>query len=573
MKTYWRLLKLMAPYKLWMLGGMLVALLALLANMTLLAVSGWFIASMALAGAAGISMNYFSPAAVIRFSAILRTAGRYAERLLTHEATFRLLAAIRLWFYQKLEPLVPAVTDQYRSGDLFSRIQADIDSLNDFYIRILLPIVVAAIGTLAVFLVVAQYALSVASVLVLLMLLGGVVLPIYTTVKGQQPGRRLIEYRANLRTRIIDGIQGLGELIVSGSIEQQSRQIADASHQVIEQESQLNKLSALSLSGMTLFSSLAVWLVLWLAIPLVGESQIAPAELAMLALLALAAFEAVMPLPDAMRLMGQVRMAAERLFELVDHPPVIQEPQTPLPLPRELNWEFRHVSFAYEANQPVLEDITLQIGPGENIVVIGPTGAGKSSLLQLLLRQRKPQQGQVLLADHNLLAYSHSDLTQLISVVMQQVYVFNSTLRENLVLGHPQASDDEIEKVLEIVGLTEFVQQLPEGLDTWTGELGTRLSGGQLRRLAIARALLKPHSLLVLDEPTESLDAVSARQLMNNLLTHDTAKSTLMITHQLQFIDEFDRVVLMENGRIVDQGTPVDIWQRHQDFMSLLATT
>ena len=199
MKDLIRLLGLLKPYSGWMLAGILISLLSLLANIVLMAVSGWFITAMALAGIAGVSMNYFSPAAIIRAAAIIRTAGRYAERLITHEATFRLLAAIRVWFYSKLEPLVPAVLEGYRSGDLFSRIQADIDSLNEFYLRILVPMAVAIAAIIMVTLFASRYDSALAWALFTLLSIAGIVLPVLVATAGRKPGTRQIKKKSEFK--------------------------------------------------------------------------------------------------------------------------------------------------------------------------------------------------------------------------------------------------------------------------------------------------------------------------------------------------------------------------------------
>lgn len=566
MKEILRLLRLLKPYSGWMLLGIFISLLALLANITLMAVSGWFIASMALAGAAGVSMNYFSPAAIIRASAIARTAGRYAERLVTHEATFRLLSELRVWFYHYFEPLVPAILDKYRGGDLFSRIQADIESLNDFYIRIMVPV---AVGLLAISIVsFITYLQNSEAGLVLLgmLLVAGILLPVVIAKLSFKTGFAVVKQQSSLRTSIVDGVQGLDELIVSGAVKKQGAVISQASQQVIRSQRNLSRLSGFSLGGMTFLTGFTMWLIVILVIPMVEAGLLEPASLAMFTLLALAAFEAVIPLPDAFRLLGQVHMAARRLFELVDQQPLIREPSQPLGKPDHFHWVFDKLDFQYE-NSPdlVLKNINLDIASGKKIAIVGATGAGKSSLFQLLLKNRPALNGKLTLSGAPISDYHSDDINQWISVVPQQPYLFNTTILENIRLARPGASTDEIEKVLELAQLDDFVSSQPDGIHTWVGETGVRLSGGEAKRLAIARALIKDHELLLLDEPTEGLDAKTSETVLNNIFTQLADKSLVMITHQYTGLDDFDEVIVLENGKILERGKFKDLEKTNND--------
>ncbi len=572
MKDLIRLLGLLRPYSGWMLAGILISLLALLANIVLMAVSGWFISAMALAGIAGVSMNYFTPAAIIRAAAIVRTAGRYAERLVTHEATFRLLTELRVWFYHQLEPLVPAALEAYRSGDLFSRIQADIDSLNDFYLRILVPLLVAIATICIVTLFASRYDSTLAWTLFSLLFFAGMVLPVLIAKAGHKPGVKQIRKKSELRTAVVDGVQGVGELIVSGAGIAQERLIAQTSAQLIGTQRHLAKLASLSMACMIFFAGGTLWLVIILAIPLLREQVIKPAELSMLALFALAAFEAVIPLPESFRMLGHIQAAARRLFVLVDRKPLIEEPLQPADQPESFIWKFQAVSLQYQtASQPTLENISLDIHPAKKVAIVGPTGAGKSTLLQLLLKHRLPDQGSITLSAKPLTDYSSADLHRWISVVPQQPYIFNDTLKANLQLANPQATEDDIQRVLQIAQLSDFVATQKDGLNSWAGETGIKLSGGQMKRLAIARALLKEdYQLLLMDEPTEGLDSQLAKQVLDNIFRTLGKRSLLMITHQLSGLETFDEILFMEKGKIIERGTYQELLARKARFYELL---
>jgi len=551
-----RLLALLKPYAGWMLLGILVSLLSVLANITLMAVSGWFIASMAIAGLAGVSMNYFSPAAIIRASAIARTGGKYAERLVTHEATFRLLSLLRIWFYQHFEALVPGIIEKYRSTDLFSRIQADIDSLNDFYVRLLVPLVVAVLTIIIVTFVISLYSVTAGYVMLSMLIIAGILFPIFIAFLGKRPGSELVMQKTALRTAVTDGVQGLPELIVSGAVSDQQKLIQNSSLSLTAVQKVLSMLTGLSNAGMMFFAGFTMWLITLIAVSMLNAGEIKPAELAMLALLALAAFEAVMPLPDAFRLLGQIQTAAKRLFELIDQKPPVEEPAIPAGSPDTFDWKFEAVDFRYDGfSELVLEDISLDILAGKKIAIVGPTGAGKSSLIQLLLKNRLPTQGQLTLSGKALTEYSATDINQWISVVPQQPYLFNTSLLDNLRLAKPDASDAEIRSVLKLTQLNDYVSSQHDGLNTWVGETGVKLSGGQAKRLAIARALLKAHKLLLMDEPSEGLDAKTFRQVFDNIVANLEHRSLVVITHQTAGFETFDEIVFVEKGRIIERGT------------------
>ncbi len=546
MKILWRLFKMYKPYWSWVVLGILLSLITVMANITLMAVSGWFIASMAIAGVAGASINYFSPAAVIRAMAILRTGGRYTERLVTHEATFRLLSTLRVSFYQRLEPLVPAGLEDLQSGDILSRILADINTLENFYIRVIVPMSVAALATLIITWVVSAYSSTLALTLLLMLAMAGVLLPLLIGKLGVKPGRQNVERNTQLRTQVIDGVQGLAELTLCGALQQQAVQVRDASERLIQTQTDMGRVSGLAQSGLTLLSNTALWLVMILAIPLVSSQAIEPAELAMLGLLSLAAFEAVMPLPEAFRLLGQIHTAAARLFELSDRPVPVQQPQQAARTPSRFDLSIRDLNFRYrEKGQLVLENFNLDLPMGHKVAIVGESGAGKSSLIQLLLRNRQAETGQISFGGRRLEDYHSDQLHDWIAVVPQQVHLFNTTIRQNLLLAKPQATEAELHRACVIAQLDDFIAQQPEGYETWVGETGVKLSGGQARRIAIARALLRDFQLLILDEPGEGLDSRTEMNMIEALLPALDGRSMLLITHNRSVLRLMDETLFM----------------------------
>ncbi len=564
MKSLGRLLWLMRGRAGWLLLGALLSLLTLLANVTLLAVSGWFLAAMALAGAAGISMNYFSPAALIRAMAILRTAGRYGERLVTHEATLRFIADLRLWLFRRLEPLLPGPLERFRSGDLFSRIVADVSQLEDAYLRVLLPLSTALLGGLLITAVAWQYDPQFGLILLILLLCAGLLLPLAVGRLGRRPARRVVEQSALLRGQVIDSLQGMAELTVSGALVQQHRRVVEGSRQLIAEQRRLAAIDGLSQAGLLLFANLAMWLTLWAGIELLRQGGIDPAQLVMLTLLSLAAFEAVMPMPMALRLLGSVQAVAERLFEIVDLEPQVTEPPQPASRPERFDLVIRDLHFAWnEQEGAVIRGLDLELPAGRRVALLGPSGAGKSSLIPLLIGFGRPQRGGIELGGRPLQDYRGEDLREWIAVAPQQPQLFNASIADNLRLARPDADDALLMEVCRVAQLDAFIEQQPEGLETWLGETGLRISGGQARRLAIARALLREPELLILDEPGEGLDALTESRLIAALLDWLGDHSLLMLTHSPVGLGRMDEILVLEQGRVVERGSHRHLLQRN----------
>lgn len=550
------LLRLSKPYAGWMLAGALLSLLTLLANVGLMAMSGWFIAAMAVAGAAGVSMNYFTPAAVIRACAILRTAGRYGERLLTHEATFRLLAELRSWFYNRLEPLAPTQLAEYHSGDLLSRIRADIDTLDSFYLRLLLPVSVALLASLIFILYLAWFNPRLALVEGLMLALAGIILPYLIGRAVGSAGQRITESSAALRSNLVSDLQGMSELLIDGAGERHAQRLVQLSTAIATEQRHMARLSGLSQGAIGLCTNLAMWLITLTVIPMISLGELPPVQLAMLALFTLASFEAVAPLPQAFQSLDAILAAARRIRRIAEQAPLLQEPQQQIRLSSRPSIQLQRVSLRYPAQaKEALHEIDLALPPGRRLALVGPSGSGKSSLLNLLLKFHPPSHGVILIDGQALARISGEAIRERISVVPQQSHLFNTTIRDNLLLAKPDASQDAIEQACRIAAIHDFIQSQPEGYTTQVGETGVRLSGGQLRRVAIARAILKDAPILVLDEPTEGLDPQTAQRVLDNILAWLGERSLLLITHRFQGLAEMHEILVLESGRISERGS------------------
>jgi ATP-binding cassette subfamily C protein CydC len=491
---------------------------------------------------------------------VSRSTSRYVERLVSHNITFRLLARLRTWVYSRLEPLAPSHLLTYRSGDVLTRLVADVEELQNVYLRMVSPIIVAIIISLLTFALFAIFSTLLAWVAVAFLVATGLGVPFLSAVLARGLGRRQLVLRAELNAQIVDGIQGMQDLLAYGHASSQQQKIATIESELGRIQRRMAWVSGLQQMLHDAMMNLALLTLLVLAIPLVVTKAINGVYLGFLALLILASFEAIQPLGQAFQFLGHAIAAGERLFKITDAVPSITEPAAPLLAPLSHSsaghtLEFKQVHFAYGADESeVLSEISLRVQAGQRIAVVGPSGSGKSTLVRLALRFWDPKQGAICLDGQDIRQYALSDLRALMGVVDQDTYLFNDTLRRNLLLARPAASDSEIAQVLEQAQLSEFVRQLPQGLDSWIGEQGLRLSGGERQRLAIARALLKDAPLLILDEVTANLDPLTECALLEELHVLMQGRTTLLITHRLVGMERMDEILVLDHGRIIERG-------------------
>ena len=545
-----RLLTLFRPYAGSLAGGVALQVVVILSNVGLLALSGWFIAAMALAGLGRVPIEYFAPAAAIRGLAIIRTVGRYGERVVTHDATFRVLAGLRVWLYARLEPLAPARLQTRRGGDLLSRVRADVDSLDNFFLRVLAPTIAATIAAAVLVGFLAAYSPPAAVILAAALLAAGVILPLSGLRLGRDPGRRTVALRAELRANLADFVGGLGELLLARAAQRQAATATVRGAELVGQQRRQVQVASIAGALGGLAARMALWGALVVSIPGERTGHLTGPELAMVALFVLASFEAVAPLPAAWSALGESLGAARRIFELVDARPAISEPVASPPPPAISAIRIRDLRLRYTPDAAAaLDGITLDIAPGAAIGIVGPSGAGKTSLFNVLLRFWD-YEGEVSIGGTPLRALHGDVVRAMFGVVSQDTHLFNRSVRDNLLLARPDATDAELMSALAAAHLAADIERLPEGLDTLAGENGARFSGGQARRLAIARALLKNAPILLLDEPTEGLDAASERAVLDGLAVLMRGRTTLLITHRPAALRIVERVVTIEGGRL-----------------------
>jgi ATP-binding cassette subfamily C protein CydC len=550
MRTAWRLLALCRPHLPLLLAGIALNVGVVLANVGLLALAGWFITAMALAGLGLAPIEYFAPAAAIRGLALLRTGGRFLERLVTHEATFHLLATLRVWLYRRLEPLAPARLQTHRGGDLLSRLRSDVDSLENFYLRVLAPTVAAALSGLLLVAFLTFYDPPAALALALGLVVAGLCIPVAAERLGRAPGRRSVAIRADLRSDMTDLLRGLGDLTVCGGVEDRAAAIRARGQALTAAQRRQARLGILGggLSGATATLTLAG--ALCLMVPALHATTLTGPELAMAAFLVLAAFEAVAPLPAAFQALGETLAAARRIFALVDAAPAVTEPRQGAPLPSRSDIAIRGLRMRYGETAPwALDGLDLDLPEGGRLGLVGASGAGKTSLFNVLLRFWDYQAGSVTIGGVPLRDLDGDTARGLFSVVAQHTHLFNASIRDNLRVARPDASDAELHDALHRAHLGDEITTIENGLDTMIGENGALLSGGQARRLAIARAFLRDAPILLLDEPTEGLDADSEQAVLDGLRALMVGRTTVLITHRRAALRDMDAVISLSAGK------------------------
>ncbi len=544
MKSLLFFIKKLAHYKRELIAGILLSLTLAISSIALLTLSGWFISAAAFAGLTVISasaFNYFIPAAMIRLLAFIRILSRYFGRVINHDFTFNILSSLRVWFYQTLIPLAPAHLLTHRSGDLLNRIVNDIDTLDHLYLNIVSPFFVALFLLIFITLFIAHFTLSIAAIVVMMLFLGLTLISLVTYKKSKKIGKEIQESTAALRTKTIDFLQGFIDLLLFVKKEDRLSGINTQINQLINAQKRLANLKGFTLSALQLLSGMTIGLIVMIGIPLVRHKTINGAELAMIILLMIAAYEQLLSLPFAFLSLGKTKQAADRLLQIANTKPAVLFSEKFLATHQSYPISFQAVSFSYpNSNRPVLENITLEIPFGTHLGITGDSGTGKTTLIHLLARIWDPTFGKITIDGVNLKHFSESDLRKTISLVTQHSHIFNASIRDNLTLFQNTLSDDALLAALEKVDLAELIKNMPDGLNTEMGEFGKNFSGGQIRRIAMARALLVNAPILILDEPSTGLDDILMEKIWNNCENDFNNKTIIVITHDENLLSKMD---------------------------------
>ena len=552
--------------------GLVLMILGLGSSMGLLTVSGWFLAATAIAGL-GTLFNFFYPSASVRGLAIGRTVMRYFEKIVTHDATFRILSKLRVQVFEKIIPLSPAVLNRYRNSDLLNRLVSDVDTLDSLYLRLLAPFFTAAFVIIAMTIGLSFINIPLALGLGLFLLILLIIIPTVFYRLGQEFGERLIQARATYRTQFLEFIQAQAELLLFNAEDKLKEKMSATEKTWQEDQAKEAKLSGFSTALVLFLNGLLISGMLWFASNAdFGTDEYRTAYIALFTFAALAAFEIIMPLGAAFLHIGQVIAAAERVTEIIEQKPLVEfngneEFETKVRL-----ISAKDLSFSYPGQETlVLKNLTLDLEQGQKIAILGKTGSGKSSLLQLLVRNYDANQGELLLAEKPIFSYSEETLRRQICFLTQRVHVFSDTLRQNLQFASAnEISDEQMIEVLHQVGLSKLLEQEGNGLNLWLGDGGRPLSGGEQRRLGLARILLNNAPILLLDEPTEGLDRETERQILRLILQHAENKTLIMVTHRLSSIEQFDKICVIDNGRLIEEGDYNSLITKENGFFKRL---
>ncbi|MFF5844381.1 thiol reductant ABC exporter subunit CydD [Streptomyces massasporeus] len=533
--------------------ALLLGSLALGSAVGLMATSGWLISR---ASQHPPVLYLMMAVTATRAFGIGRAVFRYAERLVSHDAVLRMLADTRVAVFRRLERLAPAGLRRVRRGDLLSRLVADVDALQDYWLRWLLPAGAAVVVSAASVGFTAWLLPEAGAVFAAGLLAAGVGVPLITGAVARRAEHRLAPARGVLATRVTDLLTGTAELTVAGALPARTARTREADGVLTRVASRAATATALGDGLTALISGLTVTAASLVGAQAVATGRLDGVTMAVVVLTPLAAFEAVLGLPLAVQYRQRVGRSAERVYEVLDAPEPVREPERPRQAPASpfplvvAGLTARHA----EQDRDALAGLDLTLEEGRRIAVVGPSGSGKTTLAQVLLRFLDAQEGSYTLAGVDAYGLRSDDVRGLVGLCAQDAHLFDSSLRENLLLARKDAGEEHLRAALSRARLLDWADSLPDGLDTLVGEHGARLSGGQRQRLALARALLADFPVLVLDEPAEHLDLPTADALTADLLAATTGRTTLLITHRLAGLEAVDEVIVLDEGRVVQRG-------------------
>jgi ATP-binding cassette subfamily C protein CydC len=560
MKPLSRLLRLLVPHYKMMLLAAVLGFGAVGSNVALLATSAYLISLAALHP----ELYVLNVAIVgVRFFGIARALFRYSERYVSHDVTFRLLTLIRVGVYAALEPLAPARLLQFQSGELLSRIIADVETLKFFYLKVVAPPLVALFMASALGFWLGSFNWQLAGLFGTGFLLVGLAMPALLLLLGSKLARQVVTTRAKLQAFLGDSIQGLVELTAFDQTQRQLLATEQLAQTYQAAQSGAAKLNALTEALGFLLSQLTMVAALYVAVSLVAAGRMSGVQLAVVALAVQSSFEAVLPLPQCIYFLQESRAAAERLLALTDAHPEIANGGCSVAVESTYGLAIKNLTFSYPgAHHPALRKVNIFVKPGGKIAIIGPSGAGKTTIVDLLLRFFEYQQGQIDFGGtivKNLKDFEPELLRQCFGVITQQTHVFNHSIRDNILLARPTATLAELTAVIKAVKLDKLIASLPTGLDTSVGQNGQVLSGGERQRLAIARVLLKNAPVILCDESTTGLDSVTERAILAEMAVLFAAKTVITITHRLTNLAAMDCIYVLDQGRIVEAGTQEEL--------------
>lgn len=544
MKELFPILRLFKAQRSYLLLAIFLSICTLLASIGLLSLSGWFISACAVAGLSPITakaFNYMLPAGAVRGFSIIRTFGRWADRVVSHDATFRILQQLRVHFFKQLTPHFNYIKRHFSHGDLLNRLLSDIEVMDQLFVRLINPLLVGVILILSITLFTCYFDIVIGVLLGGSLLLFLVTLPIIFYRLGKQPSSALAQNQAQYRNHIVDWLDNHSELLLFSKEKSFYTNMQQHEKALYQNQRLLNQINAFSNALLILLNAWLLLIVLWIAADGIGGKQ--DPLIALIVFTTLASFELLTPVAQAFQYLGQTLISAKRLNEITQKEADITFVSQSQDITQgEIH--FKNISFSYPdalAQHPVISDFSLDITAKENVAFVGKTGAGKSTLFKLLARDFAPSTGQILIDGQPIESYSEKALFTGITLVEQEIDIFSDTLKNNLLIAKPKASDNELTTLLQKVELDYLIEN-KDKLDIWLGKGGRELSGGEKRRIGIIRALLHPSPILLLDEPTESLDSTLGEKMMALLLKYAQDKTLLYITHHEVGLDKMDKI-------------------------------
>lgn len=533
-----------------LLLGLTLSATGLLASIGLLGLSGWFLAASFLSGSIFL-LNFFYPSSGVRGLAILRVLARYFDRIVSHNTTFKILANLRINLFKKLLPLSPAKIQNFKNSELLNILVSDVDTLDTLYLNLVNPFVNALL--LITFIGIGMYFISIPIMLAMCLglLIFVVTVPFIFYKLGKNTGSEIIQSRAEFRSQLVEWLELNAELTIFNKLQlfrKKTTKTANTWYNLLKKENHLTGFSnALLFSYHGILFCTVIYL---LSISFhLNHNANHDALVALVIFTALASFEILMPIGATFLNLGQIMRSATRLNQITNQEPQVQFNQKQQwQTPSNKIIEFKNIDFTYpKLKQNILENCNFTVKKDEKVAIIGKTGNGKSTIFQLLVRNYDPIAGQILLNNQPIQNYSEFTLRQNITTLSQRVHIFNQTLKENLLIGNPNASDEDLKNILKLVQLDHLLEN--QDLDLWLGEGGRALSGGEGRRIGLARLLLSNADIWLLDEPTEGLDQKTEKIMLEQILNHQN-KTIVMITHRKQGLDKFDKIYSLENCKM-----------------------
>ena len=550
--VFWKKLRIYRHehFRFWVLWGLFLALLALLSGIALLALSGWFLSATWLAGlslAAAQCFNFFSPSAGVRAFSIARIVSRYYERVVNHDVTLRVLAILRIESYRKISLLSPINLHGYRRGDLLNRFVKDINTLDHAYLGLVVPFFCAIVGVLSIllfiFLVAPWMVIPMAAVLSASIffpsMIGGIL--------SYKMGTLIHKIGKCMQIFVLDYVAGYAELCIHGAAEKYRKKIVSEEHRLYRIESYLVHIAGVSFGILAILEGGALVSIIWLASHAAFQQTLTAPVAVVLILVILAVFEAIRPLLVSVQWLGQIRQSVQRIIDIFQQKRMISFPKDDLyannVLPHNMAFHFIDVSYHYPNQMMnVICKLNFSLEPGKKIAIIGPTGCGKSTLLKLLTREDDPQFGTIMLDDRSIAEYRESTLRRCMAVMPQKTHIFSATLRANLSIANSTATDAMMCSILRALSF-QWTDDDKKFLDMWVGEGGCQLSGGEISRIGIARVLLQQKPVVLLDEPTEGLDAITETSVLNQLVAFCKGRTMLVVTHKPAILPYMDQII------------------------------